>query len=101
MTSKGSRKEALIITWSDDDLSDFDGDVCLMAIDNEVLSSLSNISYNKLTSMYNELCKEIVKLQKEENILKEMIISVRNEFDVFKYEYNKLNDKNANRYLKY
>ena len=104
--SKGSKKEAMIATQSGDYSSDCDGDVCILAIDNEVSSSSSYILYDELASIYSELCKEIVKLQKMNNAMKEMMLSIKNELDELKHEYDKLKDMNDNlsedvKYLRY
>lgn len=58
---KGAKKEALIATQSNDDSSNFDDDVCFMALDDELCFSSSNISYGGLGSMYSKLCKEMMK----------------------------------------
>ena len=59
---KASKNEALMATWSHDDSSDSDEDLCLMALDDEINSTSSNIDYGELSNMYDELCKEMIKL---------------------------------------
>src|SRR5262249_8180148 len=71
------------------DSSDSDEDVYFMTHDDEVHDS-PKISYDELASMYDELCKEMLKVQKKNKALKEMMISVGNELDDFKNEYKKL-----------
>lgn len=57
--------------------------------------SFSSISYDDLSNMYDKLYEKIVKLQKKNNLLKDMM-NVGEELDVLKHEYNKLNDKTEN-----
>ena len=64
-TFKGSKNEALMATWSDDDSSDSDEDLCFMAFYDEVQSTSFNINYNELSDMYDILCKEMIKLEKK------------------------------------
>ena len=89
---KGSKNEALMATWSDDDSSESDEDLCLMALDDEVRSTSSNIAYDELSNMYGKLCKELIKLEKKNKSMKEMMMNMSNEFIDFKDEYDKLND---------
>ena len=78
-TFKGSKNEALMATWSDDDSSDFDGDLCFMALDDEVGSTSFNIDYDKLSDMYDNLCKELIELEKKNRSMKEMMLCMSNE----------------------
>ena len=96
-------KKASKGTLSDDDSSDSDGNVHFMAIDNKVSYSSSNISYDELISMYSEFCKEIVELQKNNNAMIEMMLSIGNEF---KHEYDRVKESHDkldedNEYLRY
>ena len=52
-------------TLSDDDFFDSDEDMCFMALDDEVQSISSNIDYDKLSDMYDKLCKELIKLERK------------------------------------
>ena len=91
-TFKGSKNEALMTTWSDDDSSDSDENLCFMALDDGVQSISSNIDYNELSDMYDNLCKELIKLEKKNKSMKDLMLCMSNEIVGFKNEYHKLND---------
>ena len=58
--------------------------------DDEVGSTSSNIAYDELSEMYSKLCKEMIKLEKKNKTMKEMMLSMNVELDEFKNEYVKL-----------
>ena len=91
-TFKGSKNEALMATWSDDDSSDSDEDLCFMAFDDEVQSTSSMIDYDELSDMYDNLCKELIKLEKKNKSMKDLMLCMSNELVDFKKEYEKLKD---------
>ena len=90
--AKGNKNEALMATWSDDDSTDSEDNLCFMAIDDEVCSTTSSIAYNELSSMYNKLCKEMAKMEKKNKTMKEMMLSMNDELEDFKSEFVKLKD---------
>ena len=79
-------------TWSDDDSSNSDNNVCFMAMDDEVGSTCSSIAYDEVSNMCDKPCKEMVKLEKKNKSMKEMMLCMNVELDDFKNEYVKLKE---------
>ena len=64
--SRGNKNETLMATWSDNDSTESDDNLCFMALsDDEVRSTSFNIAYEELSDMYNKLCKKMVKLERK------------------------------------
>ena len=61
-----------------------------MVLDDEVGSTYFSIAYDELSNMYNKLCKEMVKLERKNKSIKEMMLSMNVELDEFKNKYVKL-----------
>ena len=52
-----------------DDSTDSDDNLCFMALnDDEVRSTTSSVAYEKLSDMYDKLCKEMIKLERKKQI---------------------------------
>ena len=93
-------------TWNDDDSFEPDEDLCLMALDDEVKSISSNVDYDELSDMYDELCKEMIKLGKKNRSMRDMMLCMSNEIVNFKEEYDKLKNSHDklnedNEFLRY
>src|SRR5262249_13423455 len=93
--SKGEKKKAYMATWSDEDSSSSDEDICLMAIDDEVCSNSSQVPYDEIVDMYDKACNELIKLKKKNCMLKSLMKEVGNEMDSYRNEHEELKDENS------
>ncbi|KAL5556374.1 hypothetical protein UlMin_038610 [Ulmus minor] len=94
---KQGRKKAMMATWDDSDSSDSESykderaNVCFMTIHDEVTNSdlnSSNFSYDELYDAFEELYTEFEMLISKYKVLKNINISLENEFSILKQRFD-------------